>query len=103
MANREKARNKMLRIMPTLAAGEANFSRLRAWLCVAVLVVSAALPQALARADPIGTIDVDGPSARLTLPLTDPITCAGAGGVAESWPPLCVAITSDADASGTAR
>ncbi len=91
----------MLRIMLRVAAGEGNFSRLRAWVCVTVLALSTAFPGALAWADPLGTISVDGPSARLTLTLTDPITCTAAAGVAETWPPLCVAITSDADASGT--
>jgi hypothetical protein len=67
-----------------------------------MLLVATAAFQAPAWAEPIGTINVDGPSARLSLNITDPITCIGTAGVEENWPPLCVAITSDADASGSA-
>jgi hypothetical protein len=91
----------MLRIVPTVAAGDSKRSSLRA-LLVAAWLVAAMVPAALAQADQSGTISVDGPSARLTLPITDPITCGASAGVGagENWPPLCIEVTSAADDGG---
>jgi hypothetical protein len=89
----------MLRIMPTAAAGAAKLSRVRAWLFAALLVAVPARIVA-AETDSIGTISVDGPSARIELTVTDPITCGSVAG--EDWPRLCMEVTSNVDASGQA-
>jgi hypothetical protein len=71
-------------------------------LILSFLLVLSSLPQsASAQEDeaPIGSLSVYGPTAQVVLPVSDPTTCTFPAPT--NWPPLCVLISSAADANGT--
>jgi hypothetical protein len=84
-------------IMSTVVAGVGKLSRVRACSFAGVLF---ALTAPAALADQLGTISIDGPSARLSVDVTDPLTCSTAS--LDEWAPLCLQITNDAAAGDSA-